>query len=130
MKDQLTRAECVDKEQLNERISQYFIDVQKVDKSDLKFILMDFEDPYMCDWVNHDYVQYCEVDGVRYVVYTYWTSFFMIAETFTDDVRFKFYMLMRDDDIENGLVAEHMAAERLYVVDGLVDEDFPEYVRN
>lgn len=128
MKNNLTNKECVDKKGLDEALSQYMQIVQHVPKGDMGFIFSDFEDPQMCEWIWHEYLMPCKVDGRSYTVYPSWTNFTPFGlETFSDVQRFKFYTLTLEDDPDAYSDEEYEKYERLYVVDPIDPEDFPEW---
>lgn len=126
MKDELTIKECVNKAGLDEALSQYMQKVQYLDPGDMKFILCDFQNPEICGWIWHEYLMACAVDGRVYKAYTCWTNFapFGVA-TFSDNTRFKFYMLDLDEDPSDYSDDEREMYERLYVVDPIDQDDFP-----
>lgn len=84
----------------------------------------DFPDPYGNCYLDEDYLEDCEIDGVEYEKNASHTAFWRIG--INDVPMFKFYTYYCMDDIPNHKVGEYMNARKLFQVDDLDASDFPE----
>ena len=126
MQDDMISATLIDKETLNNALKEYMISVQGLDDTDILFVLSDFEDIYTCPWLRQEYVEDRVIDGVKYEVDACWTDFSMF-QTFTDEERFQFYMLIHLKNPNDMTVKAYREAEKRYILEPLSEEDFPDF---
>ena len=95
-------------------------------QSDVDMALMDFEDFYdneFCgqEWLESDF----KIDGEKYEKRSAWVAF----QEFGGGKPFRFYMYFHFDDDDDGhTVGEYQECKRLFQVDDINDEDFPDWV--
>ncbi|MBE6618413.1 MAG: hypothetical protein E7626_01355 [Ruminococcaceae bacterium] len=84
----------------------------------------DFPDPYSNCYLNEEYIGHCEIDGVAYEQNASSTVLWRVGIPNVPD--FFFYTYYREEDIESRTVGSYMNARKLFRVDDLDAEDFPE----
>jgi len=85
----------------------------------------DFPDPYSNCYLNEDFVEECEIDGVDYEKNISYCDLGRIGMRIPP---FCFYTYYRGEDIEDHTVGSYKSARKLFQVEDLELEDFPEYI--
>ena len=126
MQENVTSADLIEKKALVDALVEYMVTVQYLDRSSMDLVLNDFEDFYACPWLREEYVGMRKIDGIEYEVRACWTDFSMFM-SFTNDERFKFYMLTHLKNANDRTVAAYIEADKKYILKPLDNEDFPAY---
>lgn len=122
----ISKNNCVEKEILDKALADYMLHIQCIDEEELFLVFSDFSDPYDCYWIEQEYLGDENIDGKEYEVLACWTELNMCNPFFTDEIRFKFYMLVHLEDPEDKTVGAYRNAEKLYIINPIDPEDFPE----
>jgi len=126
MQENITNADMIDKKALDDALIEYMFTVQALDYAYITLVLKDFEDFYTCPWLREEYIEMREIDGIEYEVRACWTDFTMFM-TFTNDERFRFYMLTHLEDPDDTSVEAYRKADKKYILKPLDEDDFPNY---
>lgn len=107
---------------IKEAFAQHLMKYRGYTKEEADFAVSDFPDgdiPYLIS----DYLGECEIDGEIYYKDACHTMLWLVGIHNIPD--FQFYRYYRASDIPNHKVGEYLAAKKLYQIENLNSEDFP-----
>lgn len=121
------KAEFIGRKELEAALAEYLRTVQDMEPTYIQLGLIDFEDSYTCEWLQEEYLGHEKVDGVKYEVRACWTDFWQFP-FLTDGKRFCYYTLIHLENLKDTSVEAYRNAKKLYVVNDIDEDDFPEPV--
>lgn len=113
-----------EKAALDVALKEYMLDVQGLEESDISSVLMDFADPFDCQWIMQNYLRDIQQDGKNYEVYACWTQFGEFT-SLNDRDKFRFYMYIHRENAEDKSYGAYLKAERRFSIQ-TDPHDFPE----
>lgn len=113
----------LDKSGIQNAFAEHLIQHRGYSTEEAKIAVSDFPDPYRLPYLDEEYIDNVEIEGIEYEQCACYTSLWRCG---IDGVpAFKFYTYYAANDIPNSTVQEYMDARKLYQIDGLDDLDFP-----
>ena len=109
--------------EIKNAFAKHLIKYRDYSIEEAQIAVSDFPDPYNNCYLNEEFIDHVEIDGVSYEKNASSTSLWRVGMHGVPD--FCFYTYYCDEDIPNHKVGEYMNARKLYQVDNLDKKDFP-----
>lgn len=110
-------------EEIKQAFAKHLMNYRGYTEEEADIAVCDFPDPYSNCYLDEQYIESCEIDGVAYTKYA--SSTFLWRVGIHNVPNFNFYTYYREEDIKDCTVGEYMNARKLFQVDDLDAEDFP-----
>lgn len=110
-------------EEIKKAFAHHLMKYRGYSEAEAEMAVYDFPDPYSNCYLNEDFIEHVEIDGISYEKNASSTSLWRVG--IEDVPEFFFYTYYRDEDIPNHKVGEYKKAQKLYQVENLDKGDFP-----
>lgn len=115
-------------DEIKKVFAKLLIKHRKYTKYEAEIAVSDFPDPYTNCYLNESFLEdNVEICGELYQKYATSTSLWRVGIHDVPDLYF--YTYYKAEDIKGHTVGDYMNAHKLYQIDELNDEDFPNKVR-
>ena len=110
-------------EEVKQAFASHLIKYRGYTQEEADIAVYDFPDPYSNCYLDEQYIDSCDIDGIAYEKNASSTKLWRVG--IHNVPAFNFYTYYREEDIEGRTVGEYMNARKLFQVEDLNTEDFP-----
>ena len=111
-------------EEIKAAFAELLMEHRDYSEEEAEIAVSDFPDPYNLPYQREEFVEDVKIDGARYEKYATVVNLSICG--IEDFPVFCFYTFYRKEDIRHHRVTEYMKARKLFQVDELDMDDFPE----
>ena len=113
----------LDLQGIKEEFGKHLVKHRGYSPEEVAVAVSDFPDPYSNCYLEEDFLERVEIDGVQYEKYTVRTHLWRCGmPPKTPD--FFFYTYYKSEDVKGRTVGDYMRAFKLYQVEGVNKKDF------